>query len=201
MIHWRVNGRYVWALVIAVLLAGPAAAQSQDLLIRGGTVVNADGQAERDVRVRDGAIVEVGENLETASSEREIDATGLLVLPGGIDPHVHLFESGADDYTSGSAAALAGGITTISNFISPRDGEGLLDALTREAARARTEAIADVLLHPIIGDPSPIPDELPAMVEAGHTSLKVFMVRGAFDRTVPEFLTALDAVGDAGPAC
>ena len=119
-------------------------------------------------------------------------------MPGGIDPHVHLGGSRADDYTSGSAAALAGGITTISNFVSPREGESLLGALQRGAEDVRTQAIADVILHPIIGDPDPIPDELSALTEAGHTSLKVFMVRRTFDRTVPGFMIALRAAGEAG---
>ena len=186
------------ALAVGLLLAAPTAAQAPELLIRGGVIVNADGQARGDVHVRDGVIVEIGEGLTPAPGAREIDARGLLVLPGGIDPHVHLFESGADDYTTGSAAALAGGITTISNFVSPREGEGLLASLRRAAERVRTEAIADVILHPIIGDPETIPGELPAMVDAGHTSLKVFMVRQSFDATVPGFLTALGAAGDAG---
>ena len=82
-----------------------------------------------------------------------IDAGGLLVLPGGIDPHVHLGGIGVDDYTSGSAAALAGGITTISNFGGVRDGETPAETLARATPVIEAEAIADLIYHPIVSDP------------------------------------------------
>ena len=194
--------RYPLALVLVVTLLGATtirpAQPSAEIVIRNGVIVTVEGQLAADVLIRDHEIAEIGENLTAAAGAREIDASGMLVLPGGIDPHVHLGGSRADDYASGSAAALAGGITTISNFVSPRDGEGILDALRRGAEDVRAQAIADVILHPIIGDPSPIPDALEAMAYAGHTSLKVFMVRPTFDHTVPGFMTALRAAGATG---
>lgn len=191
-------GRSVLVLALLMVAGGTSAQPTTELVIRNGIVVTADGQAESDIRVRDGEIVEIGENLAPATGAREIDASGMLVLPGGIDPHVHLSEDRADDYTSGSAAALAGGVTTVSNFISPRDGESLFGALQRAARRVRAEAIADVILHPIIGDPGPVPDEVSGLAAAGHTSLKVFMVRPEFDQSIPGFMTALRASGEAG---
>ena len=85
-----------------------------DLVVRGGTVVTVEGRERQDVGVADGRVVRIGGDM---TAKREIDATDQLVLPGGVDPHVHLnFESldpgeptWADDYTSGSEAALAGG--------------------------------------------------------------------------------------------
>ena len=198
----RLQRNYPLALVLVVTLLGATtirpAQPSAEIVIRNGVIVTVEGQLPADVRIRDHEIVEIGENLTVAAGARIIDASGMLVLPGGIDPHVHLGGSRADDYTSGSAAALAGGITTISNFVSPRDGEGLLDALRREAEDVRGQAIADVILHPIIGDPKPIPGALEAMTDAGHTSLKVFMVRPSFDNAVPGFMTALRAAGTNG---
>lgn len=188
----------VLCLVPLCLQVAAPAQQPTEILIRHGVIVTADGQSEGDIRIRGGEIAEIGESLTAASGTQEIDASGMLVLPGGIDPHVHLGGSRADDYTSGSAAALAGGITTISNFVSPRVGESLLGALQRGAEEVRVQAIADVILHPIIGDPDPIPGELEALIDAGHTSLKVFMVRRTFDHTVPGFVTALHAAGEAG---
>ncbi|MCY3703975.1 MAG: hypothetical protein OXH08_00495, partial [Gammaproteobacteria bacterium] len=63
---------------------------AQEILISGGTVVTSEGRFAADVRVRDGTIVEIGTGLAAAAGARTIDATGLLVMPGGVDPHVHL---------------------------------------------------------------------------------------------------------------
>ena len=146
--------RYPLALVLVVTLLGATtirpAQPSAEIVIRNGVIVTVEGQLAADVLIRDHEIAEIAENLTATAGAREIDASGMLVLPGGIDPHVHLGGSRADDYTSGSAAALAGGITTISNFVSPRDGEEILDALRRRAEDVRAQAIADVILHPII---------------------------------------------------
>ena len=137
------------------LSTGMAAGQPAELIVRRGTIVTVDGTTTGDIRVRDGVITEIGTGLAATEGAREIDADGLLVLPGGIDPHVHLGGNWVDDYTSGSAAALAGGITTISNFVTVR-GDQVADAMARATAQVRTEAIADVILHPIIGDPAPV---------------------------------------------
>src|SRR5256714_12706046 len=89
------------------------------MLIRGGTVVTADAERKADVLVRAGKIAEVGEGI--AGGEDVIDATGMLVLPGVVDPHTHLLlDTGtartADDFESGSASAAAGGVTTYLDF-------------------------------------------------------------------------------------
>jgi len=190
----------LWAPAVAVavwLSAGVAAGQPTELIIRNGTIITDAGTVQGDLRIRNGLIDEMGERLVAGSSAREIDASGLLVLPGGIDPHVHLGGNRVDDYTSGSAAALAGGITTISNFVTIR-GDQVGKAMAQATAQVETEAIADVILHPIIGDPSPVTPQLEALAQAGHTSLKVFMVRESFDRDVPGFLNLLATAGDTG---
>ena len=74
-----------------------------ELIIRNGTIVTTEGTTGGNIRVRDGVIAEIGVGLTATGGAREIDAGGWLVLPGGIDPHVHLGGNWVDDYTSGSA--------------------------------------------------------------------------------------------------
>src|SRR5256886_17621432 len=102
------------------------------MLIRGGRVVTATGERDADVLVRDGTIAEVRPGL--AASEDVIDATGLLVLPGVVDPHTHLLlDTGtartADDFESGSASAAAGGVTTYLDFAPQLPGQSFGQAL------------------------------------------------------------------------
>ena len=101
------------------------AQQSGELVIHNGLIVNEDGRMQADVRIRGEKIVEIGPKLVAAPGAREIDASSLLLLPGTVDTHTHLNlepvvppnpKGNADDLTSGSAAALAGGITTVSDF-------------------------------------------------------------------------------------
>ena len=172
--------------------------QPTELIIQNGTIVTAGGSTVGDVLIRDGVIVEVGVDLTASDTAREIDAQGQLVLPGGVDPHVHVGADRVDDYTSGSAAALAGGITTISNFVGVQGNEPVAASITRAAEVVSRQAIADVILHPIISTPGPVPPQLGALVDAGHTSLKVFMVRAGFDLDVPGFLRMLSGAGEAG---
>src|SRR5947199_6640551 len=133
-------------LCVAVGLAVHVGAQApSELIIRNGLVVTADARLETDVRIRNGTIAEIGRNLAPAAGAREIDARGMLVLPGGVDPHSHLAgEIPADlprgsiveDYTSGSAAALAGGITTVTNFVSRLANEKVTGFRNRNIAFA-----------------------------------------------------------------
>ena len=120
------------------------------LLIKNGTLVTAETSRRGDVRCRDGKIVEVGSDLE-AAGEEIVDASGQLVLPGGVDPHVHMAlpvagTVSSDDFESGTAAGVAGGTTTIVDFVHPERGESFLDAI--EARKAEAEgAVADYGLH------------------------------------------------------
>lgn len=188
--------------VVAAALPRPGRrvrSQEPEIVIRGGTVVTEEGRSRRDVRIRGEKIVEVGGELEPGTGARVLPADGLLVLPGGIDPHTHLSPPWVDDLTSGSRAALAGGITTVGHMAYPEDGEGLLDVVGREGARIRREALADVFLHPVVRDPRPERiAELPALVRAGHTTVKVYTVVPGFDEAVGGFLDLLEAAGEAG---
>jgi dihydropyrimidinase len=108
--------------------------QRGETLVRGGTVVTAEGRRRADVRCRDGLVAEVGEGLTPGPGAAVIDAGGCFVLPGGVDPHTHLQlpmmgTVVADDFLSGTAAAAAGGTTTLLDFVGPERGQSPLEAL------------------------------------------------------------------------
>lgn len=173
--------------------------QPPELLIRGGQVVNATGVTRADVRVVGEQIAEVGRNLRGGSAARIIDAGGHLILPGGIDPHTHLHPSFADDLTTGSQAALAGGITTVGTFATPQRGESVTDALARMEATAAREAIADVILHASVWPPTPdLVAALPMLVQRGQPSIKFYMVRTDWGANLEQVIRTLEAARDAG---
>ncbi|MYN28149.1 dihydropyrimidinase [Duganella levis] len=102
-------------------------------IIRGGTVVNADRAFRADVLCQGDKIVAVGENLEVPSGAKVIDAGGQYVMPGGIDPHTHMnlpFMGTVtqDDFYTGTAAGLAGGTTSIIDFVIPAPKQNLIEA-------------------------------------------------------------------------
>ncbi|WP_292286390.1 dihydropyrimidinase [Marivita sp.] len=102
-------------------------------VIKNGTVVTADLTYEADVLIENGVIAEIGKGLK---GDEVLDATGCYVMPGGIDPHVHLEMPfmgtySTDNFDSGTRAALAGGTTMVVDFCLPSQGEGLHDALKR----------------------------------------------------------------------
>jgi dihydropyrimidinase len=197
----------LWILLAFTLVAGPAAQQQAELIIRNGLIVTATGRVDSDLRIRNGVIAEIGRNLAAAAGAREIDAKGKLVLPGGVDPHVHLINGpgigehdGADDYTSGSASALAGGTTTLGNMITPNPNEELVAAFERAAAVARKQTIVDVILHIIINDvKKATPQALAQLADKGSPDIKIFMNgQGQFDQNAPAFLNVVRAAGAAG---
>lgn len=152
-----------------------------DLSIRGGTVVTASDTVRADVGIRGGRIVAVADRIEGAA--REIDASGLLVMPGGIDSHVHLAQPTfggpkmSDDFETGTRAAIAGGTTTVLPFAMQPRGAGLRAVVNEYHKEADGKAFCDYGFHLIITNPSPsvLGQELPALVEDGYTSFKVFM--------------------------
>ena len=176
-----------------------------ELVIRGGIVATAGSSAECDVGISQGRISQIGGGMR---GRREIDATGALVLPGGLDMHVHLSSPQApepgvptwvDDFASGSAAAIAGGVTTIGNMTFPGTGQSLRQALARDLEAASGAAGVDYVLHAVLSDPSPEAlAELPLLAEAGHTSLKVFMTFGGFETHTGEMIAAIATAGQLG---
>ena len=152
-----------------------------DLIIAGGTVVTESERTACDIAVKDGKVVQLGAGLEGAA--RTIDASGKLVLPGGIDSHCHIAQAGsvgvetADDFRSGSISAACGGTTTIIPFAAQYKGQSLRQVVEDYHARAAGEAVIDYAFHLIISDPSPkvIGQELPALIRDGCTSFKIYM--------------------------
>ena len=194
--------RSAFGCFLIALVAG-APALADDLLIAGGTVVNAEGSQRADVRVRGETITEVG-TLAPKDGERVIDAAGHLVLPGGVDPHVHLAPirdifSFADDFESGSRAALAGGITTLGEMAFPNEGELPIATLERERALIEAQTIADVFVHTTVVEPSEAAIAgVEALVEAGQPSIKIFMNFETFESQEPSFLRLIERAGALG---
>jgi dihydropyrimidinase len=141
-------------------------------------VVTADGERKADVLVRAGTVVEVREGI--AGGEDVIDATGMLVLPGVVDPHTHLLlDTGtartADDFESGSASAAAGGVTTYLDFAPQLAGQTFAQALRTRLDLIEARSFVDYGIHLNI---THLADgwerELAALVDAGVTSAKVY---------------------------
>jgi dihydropyrimidinase len=145
------------------------------------------------------------------TGDDEIDAVGLLVLPGGIDAHVHLVcaalgetighrgQVWVDDFWTGSLAAFAGGITTVGNMTFALPGESMTVAVARDMAGASAEAAVDWFLHPVLADLTESTDaEIAALAADGHTSIKVFLSDPRFTTQAPGLARAVAAAGLAG---
>ena len=202
------------AIVVLAMVAmwrGDAGAQAQgELLIRKATIVNAEGRTEGDIRIRGEKIAEIGRNLTAGSGAREIEASGLVVLPGGIDPHVHP----GQNFTAESAAALAGGVTTISTMISagslglgggrgaatsnPVANEDLAGAIRRTEEKIKKEAMADFILHVIVNDPEKRLNQLEGLLNTGQPSIKIFMNRPGFVEQERAYIALIRKAGEVG---
>jgi dihydropyrimidinase len=151
-----------------------------DLLIRNGVVVNSDAIIEADVAVQDGKILSLDPTHKPTKNTYIIDAKGLYVFPGGIDPHVHLFlptpaGNTGDDFYSGSKAALYGATTSLIDFVTPRKGQNLLEALN-ERKKEASNSLIDYSFHvsPVDWHPG-IEEEIRQVIEAGVSSFKVYL--------------------------
>ena len=152
-----------------------------DLVIRNGTVATAADTTACDVGVKDGIITTLGNGL--AAGMREIDASGRLVLPGGVDSHCHIEQRSsagvvcADDFYSATVAAAFGGTTTVIPFAAQHRGQSLRQVVEEYHEAARPKAVIDYAFHLIISDPTEqvMGQELPALIRDGYTSFKVYM--------------------------
>lgn len=151
------------------------------VLIKSGTIVTADHTFKADVYCEDGKIIAIGENLDVPASAEVVDASGQYVMPGGIDPHTHMQfpfmgTVASDDFYTGTAAALAGGTTSIIDFVIPQPGQRLLDAYNQWQEWAEKSA-ADYTFHVAITwwDDSVHEDMETLVREHGVNSFKHFM--------------------------
>jgi dihydropyrimidinase len=151
------------------------------LLIKNGRIITADADFTADIFVVDETIQVIGKNLGV-QADREIDATGKLVFPGGIDPHVHLdmpfmgtFSS--DNYETGTRAALFGGTTMVIDFILQKQGNSLQSALDEWRSRSNNNCVGDYSFHMAVTDFNDnTRTEIKKMIEQeGITSFKTFM--------------------------
>src|SRR5216683_2494461 len=152
-----------------------------DLVIRNGTVATAADTANCDIGIKDGVVTTLGRDL--APGVREIDATGRLVLPGGIDSHCHIEQKSsagvmcADDFYSATVSAAFGGTTTVIPFAAQHRGQSLRQVVAAYHEAAGPKSVIDYAFHLIISDPSEqvLGQELPALIRDGYTSFKVYM--------------------------
>ncbi|RRH73966.1 dihydropyrimidinase [Falsigemmobacter faecalis] len=170
-------------------------------VIKGGTIVTADLSYEADVKIEGGTIVEIGKNL---SGDKVLDAAGCYIMPGGIDPHTHLEMPfmgtySADDFESGTRAAVAGGTTCVIDFVLPDQGQGLMEAAQRWHNKS-TRAHCDYSFHMAItwwGEK--VWEDMAESVKAGMTSFKHFMAyKGALMVNDDEMFQSFRRVGDLG---
>ncbi|KAJ8707396.1 hypothetical protein PYW08_010648 [Mythimna loreyi] len=153
------------------------------LLIKNGRVVNDDGMEDLDVYIEDGIIKQVGRNLIIPGGTRTIDATGKLVMPGGIDPHTHfelemMAAKSADDFYKGTRAAIAGGTTCVIDFVLPQKGQSLLEAYNNWREKADGKVCCDYGLHVGVTWWSPsVKKEMQQLTteQYGVNSFKMFM--------------------------
>ncbi len=169
-----------------------------DLVIRNAVAVTAGDTQRCYIGVAAGRIVALAAQLPGA--EREIDARGRHVLPGGVDAHCHLDQPMpepmrmADDFESGTRSAACGGTTTIIPFALQMKGMRLRDAVADYHRRAEGRALVDYAFHLIVTDPDEqlLGQDLPALIRDGYTSFKVYMTYDDLrldDRQILELLS------------
>ena len=151
------------------------------VLIQNGTIVNADSTVRADLLIDGGVIREIRPVIPPNSAQKIVDATGLLVFPGGVDAHTHLDmpfggTTSADDFESGTSAAAIGGTTTIVDFAIQARGTKMRTALDTWWKKAEGKACVDYGLHMIITDlPDAGLEDMDEMVREGVASFKLFM--------------------------
>ncbi|MDR7035018.1 dihydropyrimidinase [Mesorhizobium sp. BE184] len=170
-------------------------------VIRNGTIVTADRSYKADVKIDGGRIVEIGQNL---SGDESFDASGCYVMPGGIDPHTHLEMPfmgtySADDFESGTRAALAGGTTMVVDFCLPAPRQSLLEALQMWDNKT-SKAACDYSFHmAVTWWDKQVFDEMKTVVDKGITSFKHFMAyKGSLMVNDDEMLASFQRCAELG---
>lgn len=175
------------------------------LLIKNGTIVTALDTHVGDVLTHEGTIVAVGADLEGGAGDTVIDASGQYVFPGGLDPHVHMElpfmgTVSCDDFETGTAAGVAGGTTSIIDFVIPARDQDLMEGLAAWHDKAK-KAVADYAFHMAVtwwGDQTA--EWMRRCVqEEGIPSFKTFMAyRGAIGVDDYELIQVMKTARDLG---
>lgn len=177
---------------------------SYDTVIRGGTIATAHDVFRADLGIRGGHIAAIGRDLPAGAAE--IEASGKLVLPGGVDTHCHIEQlSGgglmnADTFESATRSAAFGGTTTVVSFAAQHRGASLARAVEDYAGLAKRGAIVDYAFHLMVANPDEqtIAHDLPDLMRAGHRSVKVFMTYDAVQVNDQQLLDVMMAARTAG---
>ncbi|MCX7227757.1 MAG: dihydropyrimidinase [Burkholderiales bacterium] len=177
-----------------------------DLIVRNARVATAADTFDADLGITGGKIVAIAQRLPAGSADREIDAAGRWVTPGGVDAHCHLDQPMvepmrmADDFETGSRSAACGGTTTVIPFAAQVKGHSLREAVDDYHRRAEGKASIDYAFHLIVSDPTPdvIARELPALVGEGYTSFKIYMTYDDLKLDDGEILACLEAARGLG---
>jgi dihydroorotase len=147
-----------------------------DLVIRGGTVVSADGAFCADVAVKNGLIAAVGAPDAMPAAKETLDASGLHLLPGAIDVHVHFRDPGyphKEDWASGTAAAAFGGVTTVFDMPNTIPATGTAEILAAKHRIASEKAHVDYGLYGLLGEDTIA--NVPALIDGGVIGFKLYM--------------------------
>ena len=176
-----------------------------DLILKNARIITPQGERFGDLGITAGRIAAIGEIAAPAT--RTIDATGLIVLPGGIDTHCHIAQRpihgeqpSPDDFQTATAAAAAGGTTTvIAHSMCPRGGNPA-DYLADYLAQAETNALIDYGVHLQMPDANPrfLAETLPQLAAQGFTSLKIFTTYDGYSLTDAEMLAVMQAAAPLG---
>jgi dihydropyrimidinase len=173
-------------------------------LIKNGTIVTATDTYKADILVKNGIISEIGREISKIASEI-IDAADKWVLPGAVDPHTHMDSqcdgmTTVDDFETGTAAAAAGGTTTVIDYAEQSPGVSLAQTLEDWKAKAAARSIIDYGFHMALSEVNEaILAEIPAIVEGGVTSFHVSLdgcgERHINDARLIEFLQCTSSAG------
>ncbi|MBU8893399.1 MAG: dihydropyrimidinase, partial [Bacteroidales bacterium] len=176
-----------------------------NILIKNGTIITSEKSFNSDIYISDGKIAQIGNSLNIFEPiDKTIDAKGFYIFPGGIDPHVHMHlptQAGysADDFETGSKAALIGGTTTLIDFVTTQKGQSLIDAFIDRKAEADS-SFCDYSFHV-----SPVEwtnttkQEIQDCIKAGITSFKVYMAyKDSIGLSDDNIFKVMQVVGKAG---
>ncbi len=177
-----------------------------NILIKNGTIITSEKTFKSDILIGNGKILKISNHLKSNNTiDKEINAEGNYIFPGGIDPHVHMhlptpagFSS--DDFLSGSKAALFGGTTTMIDFVTPRKDQSLIDALN-ERKKEALNSIIDYSFHvsPVEWTKTSEQEIKSIIQDEGINSFKIYM---AYKNTIglddEDILKVMKVVGKAG---
>ena len=171
-----------------------------DLVIHNGRIVHPEGIVDASIALRDGRIVAIGEPALMPAATEAFDATGLHILPGAIDVHVHFRDPGythKEDWDTGTAAAAFGGVTTVFDMPNTVPAVATAEALAQKHAIAGSRARIDYGLYAFLGEETV--DRVPELVGAGIIGFKLYMGETFGKLPTPSTGAMLEAFENVAP--